>query len=84
MSADLQDRDLAHGVMSFGDHLEELRRRVILCLVVPLPAAILLFIVAPHIRDILIAPALAAMELGTGVRVRLSGTGSGIQVRVSE
>ncbi len=74
MPTDHQDRDLAHGVMSFGDHLEELRRRVILCLVVPLPAAILLFVVAPHIRDILIAPALAAME-ANGLPARMQALG---------
>ena len=62
MATPPKERDLVHGVMSFGDHLEELRRRVVLCLVVPLPAAILLFIVAPDIRNLLTAPALIAME----------------------
>jgi Sec-independent protein secretion pathway component TatC len=35
--------------MSFGDHLEELRRRVFLALAVPLPLAILLFFVSDPI-----------------------------------
>ena len=60
--------------MSFGDHLEELRRRVVLCLVVPLPAAILLFLVAPDIRDLLTAPALVAME-ANGLPARMQALG---------
>ena len=67
-------RDLAHGVMSFGDHLEELRRRIVLCLVVPLPTAILLFLVAPDIRRLLTAPALAAME-ANGLPARMQALG---------
>ncbi|MEC8320578.1 MAG: twin-arginine translocase subunit TatC [Planctomycetota bacterium] len=67
-------RDLAHGVMSFGDHLEELRRRIVLCLVVPLPTAILLFLVAPEIRRLLTAPALAAME-ANGLPARMQALG---------
>jgi Sec-independent protein secretion pathway component TatC len=35
--------------MSFGDHLEELRRRILLSLVVPLPLALLLFFVSDPI-----------------------------------
>ena len=34
------------GVMTFGEHLEELRRRLILALVVPLPIAVLAFVFA--------------------------------------
>jgi Sec-independent protein secretion pathway component TatC len=50
------------GVMSFGDHLEELRRRIILALAVPLPLALGLFIVSSSIREILTAPLYAALE----------------------
>ena len=74
MATSPKERDLVHGVMSFGDHLEELRRRVVLCLVVPLPAAILLFIVAPDIRNLLTAPALIAME-ANGLPARMQALG---------
>ena len=74
MASNDHDPDFAQGVMSFGDHLEELRRRVILAVVVPLPAAILLFTIAPHIRDILMAPALAAME-ANGLPARMQALG---------
>lgn len=60
--------------MSFGDHLEELRRRVILSLVVPFPVALLLFMIAPHIRDILMKPALSAME-ANGLPARMQALG---------
>ena len=60
--------------MSFGDHLEELRRRVILSLVVPFPVALLLFMIAPHIREILMKPALAAME-ANGLPARMQALG---------
>lgn len=69
-----QERDLTQGVMSFGDHLEELRRRVILSLLVPFPAAILLFTVAAQIRNLLTAPALAAME-SNGLPARMQALG---------
>ncbi len=74
MATSPKERDLVDGVMSFGDHLEELRRRVVLCLVVPLPAAILLFIVAPDIRNLLTAPALIAME-ANGLPARMQALG---------
>lgn len=50
------------GTMSFGDHLQELRVRVFKAVVVPLPLAIVFFLVAPHIRGILIAPLFAALR----------------------
>ncbi len=49
-------------VMSFGDHLEDLRRRVFLAALVPLPLAIGLFFVAPWIRAYLTAPVLDALR----------------------
>jgi len=50
------------GVMSFGDHLEELRHRLILALAVPLPLAVAIFAVSNQIRAILAAPLYAALE----------------------
>jgi sec-independent protein translocase protein TatC len=48
-------------IMPFGDHLEELRRRVMLALAVPIPLAVLVFLVADRVRAILIAPLLEAL-----------------------
>jgi sec-independent protein translocase protein TatC len=54
--------DSALGIlMSFGDHLEELRRRVLLGIIVPVPAAILLFAFAGHIRSFLCIPLVGAL-----------------------
>ncbi|MAC18499.1 MAG: hypothetical protein CMJ23_02265 [Phycisphaerae bacterium] len=74
MDSNDHDPDFTQGVMSFGDHLEELRRRVILSLVVPFPVALLLFMIAPHIREILMKPALAAME-ANGLPARMQALG---------
>lgn len=49
-------------VMSFGEHLEELRRRVILALIVPLPLAVVAFVFADSIRDVLTRPLYDALE----------------------
>lgn len=49
-------------IMPFGEHLEELRRRVILALAVPIPLAVLIFLVADRVRAILIRPVLEALE----------------------
>ena len=49
-------------VMPFGDHLEELRRRLMLALAVPIPLAVALFVVADRLRAILIRPLLGALE----------------------
>jgi len=48
--------------MSFGDHLEELRRRLLLALVVPLPLAILLFFVSDPIIVRLYVPLDSVLE----------------------
>ena len=48
--------------MSFGEHLHELRGRVFKALVVPLPLAIVFFMLASHIRGILVAPLFAALR----------------------
>ncbi|MEY3024804.1 MAG: Sec-independent protein translocase protein TatC, partial [Planctomycetota bacterium] len=50
------------GVMTFGEHLEELRRRLILALAVPLPLAILAFVFADSIRAVITAPLYSALE----------------------
>lgn len=50
------------GAMSFGDHLHELRSRVMKALAVPLPLAIVLFFFAPYMREVLIAPLFAALR----------------------
>lgn len=59
----MQERDdSALGIlMSFGDHLEELRRRILLGIVVPVPAAILLFAFAGQIRSFLCIPLVDAL-----------------------
>ncbi|MBM4107035.1 MAG: hypothetical protein FJ257_12290 [Phycisphaerae bacterium] len=49
-------------VMSFGEHLEELRRRVILALIIPLPLAVVAFVFADSIRDVLTRPLYDALE----------------------
>ncbi|MGA1392383.1 MAG: twin-arginine translocase subunit TatC [Phycisphaerales bacterium] len=50
------------GVMTFGEHLEELRRRLIRALAVPLPLAILAFVFADSIRAVITAPLYSALE----------------------
>ena len=59
----MQERDdSALGIlMSFGDHLEELRRRILLGIVVPVPVAILLFAFAGQIRSFLCIPLVDAL-----------------------
>ncbi len=49
-------------MMSFGDHLDELRKRVFLAVIVPVPLMLLLFVFASHIRMLLCAPLLDAMR----------------------
>ena len=49
-------------MMSFGDHLEELRRRLILALIVPLPMMIVLFPFSDEIRGILTRPVFGALR----------------------
>jgi Sec-independent protein secretion pathway component TatC len=48
--------------MSFGDHLEELRRRIFLALAVPLPLAIVLFFVSDPIIVLLYVPLDSVLE----------------------
>ncbi len=49
-------------VMSFGDHLDELRRRVFMAIAVPLPIAILVFFFAARIREVIEYPLHAALR----------------------
>ena len=74
MAATRDDKDLNQGVMSFGDHLEELRRRLILAFVVPVPLAFALFTFASTIREFLTVPALDAMA-ANGLPARLQALG---------
>lgn len=65
MARDERDNSSGRGdaaIMPFGEHLEELRRRVILALAVPIPLAVLIFLVADRVRAILIRPLLEALE----------------------
>lgn len=49
-------------VMGFGDHLEELRKRILLALIVPLPLMVALFAFASEIRRWLWLPAESALR----------------------
>ena len=70
----METEDSPRGEMSFGEHLEELRRRLILGLVVPLPLAILLFFFADTLRGILVKPALVALK-ANGLPAQLQALG---------
>lgn len=59
---DSADGGAPGGVMTFGEHLEELRRRLILALAFPLPIAVLAFVFADTIRNVMTAPLYAALE----------------------
>lgn len=52
-------------VMSFGDHLDELRRRLLWALAAPVPIAIVVFLLADRIRWLLVEPLQAALR-GSG------------------
>ena len=61
MSVQQRDDSALGILMSFGDHLEELRKRILLGIVVPVPVAILLFAFAGQIRSFLCIPLVDAM-----------------------
>lgn len=65
------DASRPEATMSFGDHLEELRRRVFLALVVPVPVMVLLFIFGANVRQFLCEPLLWAMRRN-GIPAQLS------------
>ena len=48
--------------MSFGDHLEELRKRLLLALVAPLPLAIVIFFLSNTLLDWLMLPVIRALR----------------------
>lgn len=52
----------ADGSMSFGDHLEELRRRLVYALAAPLPLAIILFFVSGELIRVLIRPLFRVLD----------------------
>jgi len=56
--------------MSIGDHLDELRRRTLLALAIPLPLAVVAFFFAPWIRAFLCEPAFRAQR-ASGMAPRL-------------
>ena len=47
--------------MTLGDHLDELRRRLVWCILAPLPIAIAAFMWAEPIRNMLCEPVMAAL-----------------------
>jgi sec-independent protein translocase protein TatC len=51
-----------YGTMSLGDHLEELRSRIIWCLIPPIPLAVLYFLVADSIVRWFLIPLYAVLE----------------------
>src|SRR5690554_1224671 len=48
--------DVQDATMSFGDHLEELRRRLMLALIAPIPLAIAAFFVSAQLIELLLEP----------------------------
>src|SRR5262245_7035524 len=50
------------GTMSFGDHLEELRRRILIGLAVPLPLAVLLFFISNTLIEWLQLPLIRTLR----------------------
>jgi sec-independent protein translocase protein TatC len=50
------------GVMTLGDHLDELRRRMLWAIALPLPVAVMAFAWAEPIRTFLCRPAVQALE----------------------
>jgi Tat protein translocase TatC len=50
------------GTMSLGDHLEELRSRIIWCLIPPIPLAVIFFLVADSIVRWFLIPLYAVLE----------------------
>lgn len=62
MSTRLDQIDPDAATMSFGDHLEELRRRLILALIVPLPLAIATYFVSGGLLRWICAPLRSALR----------------------
>ena len=62
MDQEPQVQERTGAVMTLGDHLEELRKRVLWALVMPVPIAVAAFTWAEDIRNMLCAPALRALR----------------------
>lgn len=62
MAARLHDTDNQEAVMSFGDHLEDLRKRVLLALAAPLPLAVVAFFFSDTILEWLLLPVTEALH----------------------
>ncbi len=62
-----------HDIMNFGDHLEELRRRLIFALLGPIPIFIVALIFGGPLLDFLLAPAEAALR-DAGLPAKLLAT----------
>lgn len=58
---DLKPDDVDGAIMSFGDHLEELRKRLILAIAAPLPLMIILFFFSAELVEWLILPMYGAL-----------------------
>ena len=56
------DTQQNQGTMSIGDHLEELRTRVIWCIIPPIPLAVLYFFIADYIVRWFLIPLYAVLE----------------------
>jgi sec-independent protein translocase protein TatC len=50
------------GTMSFGDHLEELRRRIIYAIAAPLPLAIVIFFFSGELIRVLVRPLFMVLD----------------------
>ena len=55
-------KPLSESTMSFGDHLDELRRRVLLSLAAPLPLFLVLFFVSDPLLGWLLQPVYTVLE----------------------
>lgn len=63
-----------HNIMNFGDHLEELRRRLIFALMGPIPIFIVALIFGGPLVELLLEPARTAL-LGANLPAKLLATG---------
>jgi sec-independent protein translocase protein TatC len=63
MTVDRKNPDHAsEGTMSFGDHLEELRRRIFYALAAPLPMAVVIFFFSSGLIQILLQPLFGVLD----------------------
>lgn len=85
--ADRETRDPeAGGLMSFGDHLDELRRRVFLAVAVPIPIAVVVFFFSDWIRWAIERPLLHALDangLSDQLQLRTVTELMGVDIKLS-